>query len=146
MRRTGHRIAVWGVSAPELDGIHPKFVCQFVHRTLDRESADRLSGSTHEGVRQHVEVESVLHDVEAFRSVKRTTRQSECLVADTVRRLYREAMVKQPLELPVGVGSESDALFSLRPAADQAMHAGPRQGDPHRSAGELGRGGSQYLA
>ena len=50
------RIAVWGVPAPELDGIHPKFVCQFVHRTLDRESADRLSGSTHEGVGEHVHV------------------------------------------------------------------------------------------
>src|SRR5450631_1325720 len=145
MRRTGYRIAVWGVPAPELDGIHPKVMCQFIHRALDRESADRLSGRTHEGVCQHVKIQGVLNDIEAFRCVERSGRQSECLVAGAVWRLYRKAMVKQSFELSVGVGSETDALFGLRPATDQAMHAGPRQGDPHRSTGKLGRGGTQYL-
>ncbi len=68
MRRAADRIAVGHVAQPQFDRIDAEVVRQLVHRTFDGEGADGFAGAAHEGVGQHVEIDMVLHDVEASRS------------------------------------------------------------------------------
>ena len=122
MRRAAHRIAVGKIAQPQLDRVHAQIVRQLVHRAFDGERADGLAGAAHEGVGQHVEVDMVLHDVEAFAAVERPAGQAVLLVANAVRRLHRIAVMQQRLQLAILVGGERDPLLGPRPSTDQAVH------------------------